>query len=37
MLLSGFVATEQQAKCAAELAAGVGGVVTVKNGLIANG
>jgi len=37
VLLSGFVATERQAKRAAELAAGVGGVVTVKNSLIVNG
>lgn len=36
VLLSGFVQTEQQARRAGELAAAVGGVVSVKNSLVVN-
>jgi len=37
VLLSGFVASQRQAKRAAELAAAVSGVVSVKNGLVVAG
>jgi hyperosmotically inducible protein len=37
VLLSGFVASGQQARRAAEIAAGVGGVVSVKNSLVVKG